>query len=386
MNKGLFALAMGTFALGIAEFLMMGILINLSQSLHVSVASAGHLISAYALGVCVGAPVLLFFRRMPLKSMAIMLAGVICAGNLLAAAAPGYATLFAARFLAGLPHGGYFGVGAIIARRLVPEVKRGTAVAYMISGMGLATVVGVPLGTYIPGMLSWRAAFVLVCIWGALTMLCLYCFVPKIGTLPDTGFKGQFTFMRHAAPWLIAGGVFFGQMGIYCWYSYVDPIMTREAGFSPASLTWLMVLAGLGMFVGNLVGGRLGDRYKPSLVAALMQAVGALVLLLIYFTVSVQWLSVVLMMCGTFALFAPGSPLQSSIIAYSKGGELLGAALVQIAYNGANAGAAFIGGLVIDNGLGYRAIALAGIPWVAVGCTMLMILYRTRERVSVSHR
>lgn len=378
-HKGLFALAMGTFALGIAEFLMMGILLNMSRSLGVSVAEAGHLISAYALGVCVGAPVLLLFRRMSLKGLSLMLAALITVGNLLAAVAPGYWMLFAARFIAGLPHGGYFGVGAIIARRLVTNGHEGTAVSYMISGMGLATVVGVPLGTLLTDTFSWRLAFLLVGVWGLATIICIRRFVPQVGGLEDHGFRNQFAFLRKAAPWLITGGVFCGQMGLYCWYSYVDPMMSQVTGFAASDLSWIMILAGVGMFCGNLAGGYLGDRFKPSLVASAIYMSGAVVLLAIFLGCHIQWLSVALMMCGTFLLFAPGSPMQSSIIVYSKGGELLGAAIVQIAYNLANAIAAMLGGAVIDLGFGYPAVSLTGIPFALLGCALTYTLYRTRE-------
>ncbi len=320
MNKGLISLALGTFALGITEYTMMGILVNLAGSLDVSVAKAGHLISAYALGVCFGAPALLFARKLPLKRIMLILTAMITVGNLLAALAPGFWALFAARFVSGLPHGAYFGVGAIVARKLTRPGGESAAVSIMIAGMTVATVMGVPFATWLTNSVSWRVAFSLVSLSAFVTFFAIRHFVPDIGKLPDEGFKGQFRFLHTLPPWLIFGGVIFGQIGIYCWYSFIDPQLTAEAGFTAADLSWLMVLAGLGMFIGNIVGGRLGDKYKPASVAAWIEVAAIPVLVSAFLFGHYKFAIVIIMMLGTAALFGSGSPLQSSIVGYSKGG------------------------------------------------------------------
>lgn len=380
MNKGLLSLSGGTFALGISEFAMMGILGELARDLGVAIPEAGYLISAYATGVCVGAPALLFARRMALKRLMLLLAAVIAAGNLFAALAPGYWWLMAARFVSGLPHGAFFGVGAIVARKLAVPGRESSAVAVMIAGMTVATVVGVPAATYLSSAMSWRPAFGIVALAGALTFVAMYCWIPDVPGLEDNGFKGQFRFLRTLPPWLIFGGVLLGQIGIYCWYSYIDPQLLYVSDFSAGILTWLMALAGLGMFAGNLVAGRLGDRYKPALVAAWVQVAAIPVLVMFFFLASVKPAAVVLLFLGTAVLFGSGSPLQSDIVGYSRGGEMLGAACIQVAYNAGNAIAAWIGGRVIALGAGYTASALAGCPVVACGCVLLFILYRKYER------
>lgn len=380
MNKGLLALAMGTFALGISEFLMMGILGDLATNLGVSITEAGHFISAYVLGVCCGAPALLFSRKMALKKIMLILAAIITIGNLCASVAPNFWTLFSARFLSGLPHGAYFGVGAIVARKLAATGKEVSAVSYMIAGMTVATLLGVPMGTFISNMFTWRIAFVVVGVTGALTFFAIHSWIPKLPGLPDMGFKGQFRFLKTLPPWLIFGGVLFGQIGIYCWYSYIDPQLTVVAGFSTEALTWLMVLAGFGMFAGNLIAGKLSDRYKPSWVAAWVQASAIPVLILFFFLCQYQIAAVALMMLGTAALFGSGSPLQSSIVGYARGGEMLGAACIQIAYNAGNAIAAWIGGKVIAAGYGYTAPSIVGIPIIVAGCALLFVLYAKYER------
>lgn len=378
--KSLVALAMGTFALGISEFLMMGILGNISEILGVSISEAGHLISAYAAGVCIGAPALLFFRKTPLKRIMMVLAGIIVVGNLIAFLAPGYWMLFAGRLVSGLPHGAYFGVGAIVARRLAKPGHEVSAVSFMIGGMTVATLLGVPLGTFVTNVLSWRFAFLIVAVCGAATYMAIRCNIPDVGKLKDMGFKGQFRFLRTLPPWLIFGGVIFGQTGFYCWYSYIDPQLTEVAGFSSDALSWLMILAGLGMFLGNFTIGMIGSRFKPSSLAATVELIGIPVLLLFYFFAVHQTAAVILMMLGTAILFGSGSPLQSSIVGYSKGGEMLGAASIQIAYNAGNAVAAWLGGMAIKDGYGYASPSVVGLPLVAIGATLLFLLYFKYER------
>lgn len=204
--------------------------------------------------------------------------------------------------------------------------------------------------------------------------------VPAVPGLEDMGFKGQFRFMRTLPPWLIFGGVLLGQIGIYSWYSFIDPQLTIVAGFSRDSMSWLMVLAGFGMFAGNLVAGRLGDRFKPAAVAASVQASAIPVLVLFFYLGHYKLAAVLLMVLGTAALFGSGSPLQSDIVGYARGGEMLGAACIQIAYNAGNAIAAWFGGKVINYTDSYMAPAVVGLPLVAVGALMLMYLYYHYER------
>ena len=323
---------------------------------------------------------MLFARKYRLKTIMTVLAAIIAIGNLCAALSPSYWTLFASRLISGLPHGAYVGVGAIVARKLAAPGKEVSAVSIMIAGMTIATVGGVPLGTFITNTFSWRIAFMIVAATGIATFFAIRHWVKDVGKLPDMGFKGQFRFLKTLPPWLIFGGVIFGQIGMYCWYSYIDPQLTVVAGFRADNLSWLMILAGLGMFAGNLLAGRLSDRFKPSAVAASVQASAIPILLLFFFFGHYKLAAVVLMMLGTAALFGSGSPLQSSIVGYSKGGEMLGAACIQIAYNAGNAIAAAIGAAAINAGWSYSSTALLGEPLIAIGCVLLIILYRKYEK------
>ena len=354
MKKSLFALSLGTLALGIAEFVMMAILPYVAEDLNISIATAGHLILAYALGVCAGAPALILTRRFQLKNTLLFLVALIVAGNTLAAVSPNYATMMVARFISGLPHGAYFGVGSIIASKLAREGKSTEAI-------------------------SWRWVFGIVGIGGLAVWFYIWRWVPQVEKLPNTGFKGQFRFLKSGAPWLITAGTMLGNGGIFCWYSYIHPLLTDVSGFSEASITLLMVLAGAGMVCGNLIGGRLSSRFSPGLVAALTQGCAAVLLLSIFFLASYPVLMVVLMCLCTMSLFAVSSPQQFLVIQYSQGGELLGAASIQVAFNLGNALGAYCGGLPLEQGLGYVYPALIGAPITFCGFLALYIFHRRYE-------
>lgn len=374
MKKSLIALAFGTLGLGIAEFVMMGILPDVAKDLDISIPTAGHFISAYALGVCVGAPVLTLARKYPLKHILLVLVTLIMVGNICAALAPNYWVLLAARFISGLPHGAYFGVGSIVAERLADKGKGSEAVSIMIAGMTIANLFGVPLGTSLSTMLSWRATFLLVGIWGIVILYYIWRWVPHVEGLQDTGFKGQFRFLKTPAPWLILGATALGNGGVFCWYSYVNPMLTNVSGFSAESITPLMILAGFGMVIGNLISGRLADRYTPGKVGTAAQASICLVLLLIFFLSPYKWMAAILMCLCTAGLFAVSSPEQILIIRVAKGGEMLGAACVQVAFNLGNAIGAYVGGLAVHEG--YRYPALTGVPFALIGFTLFLIFYK----------
>lgn len=374
MKKSLIALAFGTLGLGIAEFVMMGILPDVAKDLGISIPVAGHFISAYALGVCVGAPVLILARKHPLKHILLVLVTLMMIGNTCAALAPNYWVLLLARFISGLPHGAYFGVASIVAEKLADKGKGSEAVSIMIAGMTIANLFGVPLGTSLSNSISWRVTFLLVGCWGVIILYYIWRWVPHVEGLKDTGFKGQFQFLKTPAPWLILGATALGNGGVFCWYSYINPLLTEVSGFTAESITALMVLAGFGMVVGNLVSGRLSDRYTPGKVGTTVQAMICIVLLLIFFLSPYPWLSALLMCLCTAGLFAVSSPEQVLIIRVAKGGEMLGAACVQVAFNLGNAIGAYVGGLAISGG--YRYPALAGVLFAMVGFILFLTFYK----------
>ena len=353
MKKSLIALASGAFILGAAEFVMMGILPDVARDLKISIPAAGHFISAYALGVCAGAPMLILARKRPLKHILLALMALMLVGNLGAAMATGYWSLLAARFISGLPHGAYFGVASIVAGKLADEGRSSEAVSIMIAGMTVANLFGVPLGTSLSHMLSWRVTFLLVACWGVIVLYYIWRWVPAMEGLKDTGFKGQFRFLKTPAPWLILGATALGNGGVFCWYSYITPLLTNVSGFSAGSVTALMMLAGFGMVVQGMI---------------------CIVLLLIFFLSPHPWCSAILMALCTAGLFAVSSPEQVLIIRVAPGGEMLGGACVQMAFNLGNAIGAYVGGLAL--GGGYRYPALAGVPFALTGFILFVVFYK----------
>ena len=374
MKKSLIALAFGTLGLGIAEFTMMGILPYVATDLGISIPVAGHFISAYALGVCFGAPMLLLARKRPLKQILLVLMTLMIVGNICASMAPNYWVLLLGRFVSGLPHGAYFGVASIVAGKLADKGKSSEAVSIMIAGMTVANLFGVPLGTSLSHTLSWRATFLLVGAWGLITLYYIWRWVPQVEGLKDTGFKGQFRFLKKPAPWLILGATALGNGGVFCWYSYITPLLTEVSGFSAESSTALMVLAGFGMVVGNLVSGRMSDRYTPGKVGTVVQGMICVILLLIFLLSPHPWCSAILMTLCTAGLFAVSSPEQVLMIRVAPGGEMLGGACVQMAFTLGNAIGAYIGGLALSGG--YRYPALAGVPFALMGFILFLVFYK----------
>lgn len=386
MKKSLIALAFGTLALGMSEYVMMGILSVIAADLGISIPEAGHLISAYAIGVCAGAPLtVLIARRQPLKRILIGLVALIIAGNVCAALAPGYWVLLAMRFVSGLPHGSFFGVGSIVAERVADADKRAEAVSIMIVGMTVANLFGVPLGTYLSTALTWRITFGLVGIWGVVALLLVWRWVPALPALPDTGLKGQFRFLRSLAPWLILLITTLGNGGIFCWYSYVTPLMTCNAGFTADEMTFVMMIAGFGMFVGNLLGGHLADRFSPERVVRATQAVATAALAATLLLSEYRWIAAALMFCITGCLFAVSSPQQLLILEHARGGEMLGAAGIQVAFNLGNALGAYAGGIPIDCGMGYEYPAAVGALFTLAGIGCSTWFCRRYGRKSTTH-
>ena len=374
MQKSLLALASGTLGLGISEFVMMGLLPHVAAYMGISEPQAGYFISAYALGVCVGAPLttLIAFRQ-PLKRVLVALFVVYLVGNLMAGLSSGYASMLVARFVSGLPHGAFFGVGSIVAERASRPGRETESMSVMIAGMTIANVIGVPLGTWLAGVASWRAIFFLASCWGLLTLLALWQWVPHQEALPDTGVKGQFRFVGHVSAIYIILATMFSNGAIFCWYSYIMPQMREMGGFGPEWQTALMVLAGIGMVCGNLLGGRLAARRDPAWVDMVLQGVAVAMLLLMAAFEHIGWLSVVLMVCLTGLLFSFSPAQQSLILKQAYGGKMMAAAFIQIAFNLGNAVGAYVGGLPIEAGMGYRVPPLIGAAIMCFGVLSLWL-------------
>lgn len=381
-SLGLLALSCGTFALGMAEFSMMGILSPLSMSLHVSIPAAGDFISAYALGVSIGAPIPLFFRNYPLKHILLGLCLLIIFGNGLAACAPGYFTLLIARFISGLPHGAFFGVSAIVATDMVEPGRKASAVAIMVAGMTAANLAGVPVATWLTNAVSWRLTYVIAVIFAILALAGIYFFAPLEAPAQKTRFSDEFRFLKKGAPWIIFLATFLGQGSVYCWYSYMEPIMLQITHIAAVDMKYVMIMTGLGMFIGNLAGGKLSDKNHPALVTAFVAVSIVPILTGLYFLSSWAYIALPLAFLGSATLFALGGPMQYLIVRFSRGGEILGGAGIQIAFNSSNALAAYLGGKVIAANCGLTSPALVGIP-MALACSGLLFYFWRTHRWEV---
>lgn len=380
----LLPLALGTFGLGLTEFVMMGILPDTALAMKVFIPQAGSFISMYALGVVAGAVLLVVIARTkPLKTILLWLMSIFTIANLATAFVGNYHLFCAIRFIAGLPHGAFFGVGAISAGRLCEHGRENQAVATMVAGMTVANLLGIPFGTFISHNLSWRLTFLLIGLFGFVIVYSIIKLIPYLKPLPDNGFRGQFNFLKSIGPWLLIIAVIMGNGGIFCWYSYINPLLVKVSGIMPKYVSIVMVLAGAGMCIGNFLGGKLSDKFSPALVAGMMQLTACIALLLIFFFASNPIASIILMCVCTGCLFAVSAPQQVLLIENARGGEMLGASFSQISFNLGNAIGAFVGALPVKYGLGYQYTAIPGAFFAFIGFVMLFYFYRKYQYTTI---
>lgn len=380
MKLSYLALALGTFSLGLTEFVMMGILPDISQDLKISIPSTGHLISYYALGVCVGAPVMVIFaRKMELKNILLLLMLIFAVANMMFSISKSYTSLSFWRFISGLPHGAYFSVGGIVAGKLAEKGKESSAIAMMIAGMTVANLIGVPVCTYISAHISWRLAYGIIASWGLITVLSVSLWIPKMGSTPDNGFKGQFQFLKKKEPWLLFLAIAFGNAALLCWFSYVSKSMVIVSGFQEHDMSYIMTLAGAGMVIGNILGGRLSDKYSAGSVAMTTQGIILLTMVGIFFLSKNMVIALLLLFLVTTSMFAVSAPQQILLFQNSKGGELLGGSMAQMGFNLGNAFGAFLGGIPITMGYDYNYTAIPGMVMALFGFLLLLYYFENEK-------
>lgn len=283
MKKTIFSLALGTFGLGMAEFGIMGVLTELAKDVGISIPSAGNMISFYAFGVVIGAPIIaVFSSRFSLKTILLFLVAMCAVGNTIFTFSSSYTMLAIGRLVSGFPHGAFFGVGAIILSKIAPPGKVTLAVAGMVAGMTVANLAGVPLGTWLGHAFSWRYTFMLIALFNLLVLVSILLWVPQLFDKSETRFTEQFRFLKKPEPWFIFAATMFGNAGVFAWFSFVKPFMLNVSGFSEMFMTVIMMLMGLGMVLGNLLSGRLSGRYSPLRIAATTDLVIVLSLLLLF--------------------------------------------------------------------------------------------------------
>lgn len=374
INPPLLALATGAFGIGVTEFAPMGMLPGIAADLGVSIPAAGLLISAYALGVLIGAPLMtLTTGRIPRRQLLIGLMAIFTLGNLMSALATDYTSLLIARVVTSLNHGAFFGVGALVAASVVAPDRRAGAVAAMFMGLTLATIGGVPLATWFGELLGWRQAFWGIAGLGLLTMAALWFALPNVALPPSDGVLAEIRVLGRPPVLAALGLTVVGSGAMFTVFTYIAPILASETHGSTAFITAMLVLFGVGLTLGNLWGGKAADK---SIDRTLIASLSLLILVLLAFTVLMRWplpAAVAILLWG-IASFALVPPLQMRVMDAAKDAPNLASAVNIGAFNLGNALGAALGGAVISAGLGYPAISLAGAGMAALGLLMVLAL------------
>lgn len=383
MPLALLALAIGAFGIGTTEFVIMGLLPEVAGDFGVSIPTAGFLVTGYALGVVLGAPLMTVLgTKISRKRMLMLLMGLFIAGNLLSAVAPVFGVMLAGRVVASLAHGAFFGIGSVVAAELVAPEKKAGAIAMMFTGLTVANVVGVPLGTLVGQTLGWRMTFAIVAGLGVLGLAGIAKLVPDLPKPEGVRLRHELAAFRNVQVLLAMAMTVLGFGGVFAAVTYLAPMMTDVAGYADSSVTWLLVLFGLGMVTGNLVGGKFADR---ALMPLLYISLGALAVVLALFTLTAHnkiAAAVTITLIGALG-FATVPPLQKRVLDQASGAPTLASAVNIGAFNLGNALSAWLGGIVIAAGLGYTAPNWVGAA-LAASALALAILSAVLERRSTT--
>lgn len=383
----LFALALGGFGIGVTEFATMGLLPDIARDLlpgfdaapEAGIAQAGILIAAYALGVVVGAPVFaVLAARVSQTKLAFWLLALFIVGTIASAMMPTFGTLAAFRFVAALPHGAYFGVASLLAARIMGPGKQGQGIALALSGLTIANVVGVPLATWLGQFAGWRWAYVLVAVIFGITLLLGFLFLPRFPGNPERSPAKELAAFRNPRIWIMiaVGSIGFG--GFFAVYSYIAEVTTREAGLNAGAVPWVLAVLGLGMTIGNLIGGWASDRnLTRTIVGGFSSFITVLILYALFASNPVSLVVLAFFIGLTASTLVPS--IQARLIRISDEAALLGAAINHAAFNIGNSLGAWLGGLVIAGGLGYLAPGWVGAA-LAVGGLLLALISLAVER------
>jgi DHA1 family inner membrane transport protein len=367
----LLALAVAAFGIGTTEFVIMGLLPEVARALAVSIPRAGMLVTGYALAVTVGSPlVAIATARLPRRATLLGLMGVFILGNTLCALAPGYWTLMAARVVTALAHGAFFGIGSVVATQLVPRQLRAQAMAVMFTGLTLANVLGVPLGTLLGQAEGWRATFWAVAAIGVAAVAALALFLPAMAADPNTDLLGEFRVLRRTQVVLAMLISVLSSVSLFTVFTYIAPLLERVTHLTPHTVSLVLLLVGVGLTAGNLLGGWLADwRLMPSIMASFVAL--AAILLGLYAALPFPAAAIILLAFWGAASFTLTTPLQMRVVDEAVEAPNLAATLNQGAFNLGNAAGAWLGGIAISAGWSFRDLPLlsAAVTVVALGFT-----------------
>lgn len=381
MTKQILPLALGGLGIGTTEFVIMGLLPDVANDIDVSIPVAGHLISSYALGVVVGAPILVALSaKFAPKNILIVFMLLFTIFNGLSALAPDYNMLLVSRFFSGLPHGAFFGVGTVVASKLATKGKAAQAIASMFTGLTVANLLMVPIVTYIGHHFHWRFAFGIVAIIGLITMIALYKWIPTLKPLRSVSFKEELDFFKTLKAWHLLTIVSIGFGGLFAWFSYIAPLLINVSGFSEGSISYMMIVAGAGMVVGNIFGGYLADKYNPLKTLILLLSMMVTSLVLVFLLSEFKIAAIILtFICGALSMTI-SSPINMVMLKSAKHSEMLGAAFIQAAFNVSNSLGAFVGGIPLLLGLSYNYPALVGAILAIFGVILCLLFLKNYRK------
>ncbi|MFJ9989113.1 MFS transporter [Pseudomonas putida] len=378
MPLSLLILALSAFAIGTTEFVIMGLLPDVARDLGVSIPGAGWLVTGYALGVAIGAPFMaLATARLPRKAALVALMGVFIVGNLLCAVASDYNLLMFARVVTALCHGAFFGIGSVVAASLVPANRRASAVALMFTGLTLANVLGVPLGTALGQAAGWRSTFWAVTGIGVIALIGLIRFLPLQRDAEAVDMRSELSALKGAGIWLSLSMTVLFSASVFALFTYVAPLLGDVTGISPRGVTWTLVLIGLGLTLGNILGGKLADRRLGATLVGVFATMAVVSTLFSWTSNALVPAEITLFLWAT-AAFAAVPALQVNVVTYGKDAPNLVSTLNIGAFNLGNALGAWVGGSVIAHGLGLTSVPLAAGALAVLALIVTLITFNQR--------
>ncbi len=391
MPLALYALTAGAFGIGVTEFVIMGLLPQVAADIHVSIATAGLLISGYALGVVVGAPLLTILTgRLPRKTVLLGLMAIFVIGNAICALAPSYDILMAARVVTALAHGTFFGVGSVVATRMVAPDKRASAIAVMFTGLTVANILGVPFGTWLGQTYGWRATFWAVSLVGIAALTVIAILLPRDAQAPEASdWRADLKAISRGPVLLGLATTVLGYAGVFAVFTYIAPLLTEIAGFGEGAVSPILLVFGGGLIAGNILGGRLADRNLRMTVLGSLAALG---IVLLAFPTALMSHAAAILFVGLLGLsaFATVAPLQMWVLGKAEGaGEQLASSFNIAAFNLGNALGAWAGGLTIDHGPGLAAIPYVSVIFPAAAIAIALFAMqgeRRQDRAALSAR